>query len=110
MTTKKESDKIWDEIKDLPIAMFALSSQTVSHHVERIDLDPNIVHLRTKSSAVVASLDEALNCVADRAGNVRRTDAYEIEQAEGGFVVVKRGRAKLDLVKVKQELDKAKAK
>lgn len=107
MSTKRESDKIWEEIKDLPIAMFALSNQVVSNHVERIDLDPSVVHLRTKSSAVIASLDDAVNCVMDRAGNVSRTGRYEIEQAEGGFLVVKRGASKLNLVQIKQDLDKA---
>lgn len=74
-----ESDKMWAEIKELPIEMFALPDQRVKHHAQRVKVTPNEVHLKLKSTAVVASLEFAL-----AASRVRR---YTVEVAEGYVIV-----------------------
>jgi len=84
------SDKIWEEIKNLPIAMFALPNQTIQNHVVRVEVEPSSLYLRGKSPAVIAGLDEALNTSFDRAGNTTKTNGFSVEQAEGGFIIVKR--------------------
>lgn len=69
-----ESDKIWSEIKDLPIDMFALPDQRVKNHVQRVKVTPTEVHLKLKSSSVVASL-EAVLC---RQFDLEISDGYVI--------------------------------
>lgn len=85
-----ESDKIWNEIKDLVISMYALPGQKVSDHVERVKLSTKEVHLKLNSPSVIASLDAALNSVTDNTGNTSQRYRYDIELTEGGFVIVKR--------------------
>ena len=87
-----ESDKIWEEIKDLPIAMFALPNQFVQQHVVRVEVEPSSLYLKGKSPAVIAGLDEALNTSFDRAGNITKTNMFNVEQAENGFIIVKRNK------------------
>jgi hypothetical protein len=72
----KESDRIWDLIKDLPIELYALPGQTVEMHCERRDILPNEVHLLLKSSAVLPALEEALKRV-----KLAKNEAFEISQA-----------------------------
>ena len=75
--TVTEADKIWEEIANLPIAMYALANQTVRDHVEKIDVPGDKLFVRLNSSAVIASLETALG------------DKYELEQAEG-YTMIKR--------------------
>lgn len=75
---KTEADVIWDEIKELPIAMYALPKQTVQDHVIRRVLPGKAVYLRPKSPAVVASLGEALG------------EDFTVDVVDGGFIVVAR--------------------
>ena len=72
-----ESDKIWAEIEELPIDMFALPDQKIKNHVQRVKVTPTEVYLKLKSTSVVASLEAALG---------RR---FELEMAEG-YVIVRR--------------------
>lgn len=85
-----ESDKIWEEIKNLPIEMFSLANQYVKNHAQRIKVSPNEVHLKLKSGAVVASLEQALARV--------RGKSYELEVTEG-YIIVRRGAPVLSLPK-----------
>ncbi len=55
-----ESDKIWNEIKDLQINIFALPNQTVGQHVKRVEINTNELHLKLNSSAAISSLEEKL--------------------------------------------------
>ncbi len=52
-----EGAKIWNEIKDRNIEMFALPSQKVKDHCAPINIEPSRLYLRTKSSAVLPSLE-----------------------------------------------------
>lgn len=72
-----ESDKIWAEIKELPIDMFALPDQRIKNHAQRMKVTPTEVHLKLKSSSVIASLEAALG------------RKYELEVTEG-YVIVRR--------------------
>lgn len=76
---KSEGDKIWDEIQNLRINMYALANQRVKQHVKRIGAAvPDSLFLKLNSSAVIVGLEEILD-----------PDKYTIEQAEG-YVIVKR--------------------
>ena len=57
---KKESAKIWEEIKDLPINMFGLPNQTVSMHVTPVSIEPSKLYLLIRSSATLPSLEDAI--------------------------------------------------
>lgn len=52
-----EAGKIWDEIKEKNIEMFALPDQKVSDHCTPVNIEPSKLYLRTKSSAVLPSLE-----------------------------------------------------
>lgn len=58
--TQSSSDKIWSEIKDMTLDLFALPNQKVSMHTKRIEISPDVVHLTLSSQAVLASLETAL--------------------------------------------------
>ena len=85
-----ESDKIWSEIKDLPIEMFSLPDQMVKQHVQRMRVSTNEVYLKLKSTAVIASLENSLAMVRGR--------KYVVEVSEG-YVLVKRGVMPIQLPK-----------
>lgn len=61
MVTKEpklaESDKIWADVKDLPLGIYALANQFVSQHVSKIDLPGKELYLKLKSSAVLPALE-----------------------------------------------------
>lgn len=82
-----ESDKIWDEIKDLAIDMFSLPNQTVKQHVKRVKITPTELHLTLKSSAVIASLEEAIS--RDGRGTKYSTPKYDLEMSYG-YTIIKR--------------------
>jgi len=52
-----ESGKIWNEIKDKNIEMFALPDQKVSDHCAPVNIEPSKLYLRTRSSSVLPSLE-----------------------------------------------------
>jgi hypothetical protein len=73
----EESDKIWDEIKDKNIDMFALPNQTVKDHVLKLKVPgANGLYVKLSSSAVLASLETALK-------------EFVVESAEK-YVIIKR--------------------
>ena len=55
-----KADLIWDAIKGLRINMYSLPNQLVSNHVERVKVSNDQVHLKLKSTSVVASLNDVL--------------------------------------------------
>lgn len=59
-TKKTVADEIWAEIKDKTIEMYALPGQTVADHVTRKVVPGELVFLKPKSPAVIASLQEAI--------------------------------------------------
>ena len=73
------ADKIWEEIADKPLEIFALPAQIVKDHVQRLVGDPNVLTLKLNSSAVVTALENALN-----------PNQYCFEQTQNGYVLIKR--------------------
>ena len=71
------SDLMWEAIKNLPIDMFGLPNQKVEDHVERVKMTPSEVHLKLRSSSVIASLERAL------------PRKYELDENVEGYAVVK---------------------
>lgn len=100
-----ESDKMWEEIKNLPISMFALPNQVVADHVTRVPLSPSELHLKMHSSAVIASLDVALNTRSDGFGNTQTRHRFDIELTKNDLVIVKR--ANVDVEKVVEKVKKS---
>lgn len=89
---KNESEQIWNEIKDLPIAIFALANQTVQQHVVYVPMRGSDLLLKLISTAALPALEETLNSVKDK--------KYEIEVAEH-YTIVRRASSK------KKEIQKA---
>lgn len=57
---KTEAQKMWDEIKDLPIQMFGLPGQTVAMHANPIWIEPSKLYLTIRSTATLPSLEETI--------------------------------------------------
>jgi hypothetical protein len=55
-----ESAKIWNEIKDRSISMFALPAQKVSDYCQPVEIDKTRCFLLHKAAAVIPSLEAAL--------------------------------------------------
>ncbi len=72
-----QADKIWTEIKDKNIQMFALPIQKVSDYCAPIPVEPTRLFLTYKVSAVLPALEEALG------------QAFKIEQADKFLIVSK---------------------
>ena len=58
--TKTEADKIWEEIKNLPIQMFGLPFQVVANHCQVVRIEPNRLYLTIRSTATLPSLETAI--------------------------------------------------
>lgn len=80
-----EAGAIWGEIKDLAIEMFALPGQVVSMHCMPVPADPSKLFLLTQSTAVLPSLEVAINKNAKGVYEHR----FDVQQAER-FVIVSR--------------------
>ena len=79
-----EAGRIWNDIKDREIFMFALPNQVVSQHAKPVLIDPGVLHLVLMSSAALPSLEEAVSKSDPRRGIA----GYQVELADR-FVVVK---------------------
>ena len=58
---KTDADKIWDEIKDLKIEMFALPNQQVHHYCKPVSIDPSKLFLTTTAGSVLPSLEAVIS-------------------------------------------------
>lgn len=74
---QSEADKIWNEIKHLPIQMFGLPDQFIFQHVTPVSVEPTNLYVTIRSSAALPSLEAAI------------APAFVVEQADK-FVVIKR--------------------
>lgn len=59
-TMRFESEKIWDEIKDFGINIYALPNQRVQDHVTVLEVPGNELYVKLKSTAVLPALEECL--------------------------------------------------
>jgi hypothetical protein len=91
---------IWNEIKNLPIEMFALPNQRVCNHVDLVSETKEQTVLRVKSPAALPSLEAVLNSskVFKKEKRATRMHAepevtnvsypkYKLEEAEGYLMV-----------------------
>jgi len=78
-----EAGKIWNDIKDREIFMFALPNQRVSQHASPVLIDTEKLYLVLQSSAALPSLEEAIGKGDPRRGIV----AYAVELADRFAVV-----------------------
>jgi hypothetical protein len=71
---KKQStaDKIWENIKDVRVEMFALPNQVVSRYCEPIAIEPSNCYLKFTTEVILPALELALKDKYD----VERTDKY----------------------------------
>jgi hypothetical protein len=58
--TMTPAQKMWEEIKNLPIQMFGLPGQTVAMHATPVAIEPSRLYLTIRSSATLPSLEEAI--------------------------------------------------
>lgn len=56
-----EAGKIWSEIKDREINMFALPNQKVNSYCKPVFVEPTKLYLLTTASSVLPALEETLN-------------------------------------------------
>jgi hypothetical protein len=60
MIAGTEAGKIWDEIKDKPIEMFALPEQKISHYAAPAMVEPSKLYLVTRATSVLPSIETAV--------------------------------------------------
>lgn len=78
-TTKiTESEKIWEEIKDLPISVFALPNQRVHNYVSRQPIPGKVLYVKLSTTGVLPALETAI-------GN-----KYSVELTERGYIKIAR--------------------
>lgn len=79
-----EADSIWDEIKSLPIDVYAVQGQRVDQYVKKIDVPGSQLYIKISSSAVLPALEMSL-------ANTQwtRGKKYTVDVGDG-FIVVKR--------------------
>lgn len=58
--TLTPAQQMWEEIKNLPINMFGLPSQTVQMHATPVAIEPSRLYLTIRSSATLPSLEESV--------------------------------------------------
>lgn len=83
---KTEADKIWEEIRDLPIGVYALPDQKISQHVVMIPCPGNELLLKLSSTSVLPSLEETLG------------KKFAVELGNG-YVIVRRNVSRDEAVK-----------
>lgn len=54
------ADQIWNEIKDKPLALFALPNQLVHQHCQPAPVDPARCFLLYKASALLPAVESAI--------------------------------------------------
>lgn len=59
-TTKTEAEKIWHEIKDKQIQMFALPDQQVHMHCKPVKIEPSKLYLQINATSTFPALEAAL--------------------------------------------------
>lgn len=74
---KTEAEKMWDEIKNLPLSMFGLPDQAVFQHCTFVPVEPSALYVTIRSSATLPSLEAAI------------APAFTVELADK-FVIVRR--------------------
>lgn len=74
-STKTESDKIWSEIKNKKIEMFALPNQVVSKYCRPVTIDPSRLYVIPTAASLLPALEIALG------------DKFTIEMADKYFII-----------------------
>jgi hypothetical protein len=57
--TKTNSDKLWEEIKDLELNLYGMPRK-VSDEFTKVDVSKDMVYLKNKNMASTAALEDAL--------------------------------------------------
>tara|TARA_R110000868_G_scaffold99024_4_gene272641 strand:- start:8070 stop:8369 length:300 start_codon:yes stop_codon:yes gene_type:complete len=60
VVTETEASKIWSEIKDKDILMFALPGQKVSHYCSPVVVEPTKLYLLVTATSVTPALETAI--------------------------------------------------
>lgn len=79
-----EADLIWEEVKSLPIDVFAVQNQKVDQYVKKLDVPGTALYVKITSSAVLPALETTLSST-----NLTRGKKYSIDMGEG-FLIIKR--------------------
>lgn len=85
-----DSDKIWEEIKDLPLAMYSLPNQTVAQYLTKVESNYPDLLVKIAASAVVPAMETLLQ------------GRFVMEQLEG-YWLIRRAAPKLEVKIVKKK-------
>jgi hypothetical protein len=80
------ADVIWDEIKDLPIQMFALPNQKVGDYLRRV-VNANILLVKPTATAVLPALEAVLGSkysvvVSESYWTIKREEVVDVSKVE----------------------------
>lgn len=79
-----ESEKMWKEISNLHIDVYAVQNQSVSNYVTKINLPGSELYVKLSSTAVLPALEATLSNMVYTRGK-----KYEIEPAQA-YTVIRR--------------------
>lgn len=77
-----EGDKIWNEIKEKEVMMFAIPNQIVEQYCNPVPLDPSKCFLRFKVSAFIPALEIAI-------GANQKNSKYNLE-VQNDLIIISR--------------------
>lgn len=61
VTLTGESEKIWNEIKDIQLDLFGLPDQTIEKVCIPVDVEPSSLYIQSNVGAVYAALETVLS-------------------------------------------------
>lgn len=79
-----DSEKMWKEISNLPIDVFAVQDQVVANYVTKIDLPGSELYIKMTSTAVLPALEATISNM-----KYTRGKKYEIEPAQA-YTIIRR--------------------
>ena len=80
-----DASKIWEEIKNHPIEMFALPDQKVYDHCVPVNIEPSKLYLKTKSTSVLPALES----VCGKKFTVELVDRFVVVSRISNFLTQK---------------------
>lgn len=60
-SAKTVAEKIWDDIKNVELPLFALPGQTVDKHCEFVTVEPTKLYMVSSVGSILPALEEVFN-------------------------------------------------
>jgi hypothetical protein len=82
-----EAEKIWEDIKDLPVNMFGFAGKLSSHVNKKAALADGSLYLTAKAGSVINELERI--CQFDVYGKRLNPPKYDLTTADEGYIILR---------------------